>query len=185
MRRPLPTALLIAATLLSLACSSRLEKRKAEDLLAKAYPVVVTVSVPEKASAEKGSPAALRLQGLRDSLDKTGWFDVIQVEDSGREAYTFRLRTGAPATIKAGPKGFLLPAAEAQFVKALRMEPTREGARVAYQIRLAKPTAQFPIFQALHPDVALGALKERHATFGRRLGRWELTGTDEAFRKAE
>jgi len=185
MRQALLSTLLIPATLLSLACSSRLEKNKAEGLLAKAYPVVVTVTVPEKASAEKGSPAALRLQALRDSLDKTGWFDSIKVDEGGREAYTFRLRPGAPKTVKAAPKGFLVPAAEAQFVKALHMEPTREGARVVYAIRLANPTAQFPLFQALHPDATLGTTKERHATFEQHLGRWQLTGTDEAFHKAE
>ncbi len=78
-----------------------------------------------------------------------------------------------------------LPAAQAVFVRALRMEPTQEGARVTYQIRLANPTAQFPLFQILHPKVALGAMKERHATFTRHGGHWELTGMDEVFQKAQ
>ncbi len=185
MRRPLLTALLIPAALLSLACSSKLEKDKAEALLAKAYPVVVPVPVPERASAEKGSPEALRLQALKENLDRSGWFDIARTEEGNRETYTFRLKADAPKTITAAPKGFRIPAAEAVFVRALRMEPTREGARVAYQIRLANPTAQFPLFQALHPDVALGAMKERHATFERHGGRWELTGTDESFHKAD
>ncbi len=185
MRRPILSVLLVPAALLSLACSSKLERSKAEDLLRKAYPVVVPVTVPEQASAEKGSPEALRLQTLKENLDKSGWFDSTRSEAGGREAYTFRLKADAPKTITAAPKGFQLPAAEAQFVKALRMEPTREGARVTYQIRLANPTAQFPLFLALHPKAALGSTKERHATFERNGGRWELTGTDEAFRKAE
>lgn len=185
MRRTLLTALLIPATLLSLACSSKLERAKAEDLLAKAYPVVVPVTVPGQASAEKGSPEALRLQTLKENLDRTGWFDIAKIDEGSRETYTFRLKPDAPKAITAAPKGFRIPAAEAVFVRALRMEPTREGARVAYQIKLANPTAQFPLFQALHPDVALGAMKERHATFERHGGRWELTGTDETFRKAD
>ncbi len=183
MRRTL--LVLAPVVLLSLACSSKLTRPKAEELLAKAYPVVVPVTVPERASAEKGSPEALRLAALKEKLDPTGWFDIAKADEGGRETYTFRLKPGAPKTITAAPKGFHVPAAEAVFVKALRMEPTREGARVAYQIRLANPTAQFPLFQAVHPDVALGAMKERHATFERHGGRWELTGTDEVFQKAD
>ncbi len=109
---------------------------------------------------------------------------ATQAEGS-RETFTFRLKPDAPKTIKAAPKGFSMPAAEAVFVRALRMEPTREGARVTYEIRLEKPTAQFPLFQALHPDVKVGSTKQRQATLERKRGSWELTGTDEAFRKAE
>lgn len=185
MRRALLTALLIPAALLSLACSSRLERSRAEDLLRKAYPVVVPVTVPEQASAEKGSPEALRLQALQENLARTGWFDITRTDEGGRVSCTFRVKPDAPKTIKAAPKGFQIPAAEAVFVRALRMEPTREGARVAYQIRLANPTAQFPLFQALHPNAGLGSTKERHATFERHGGRWELTGTDEVFHPAE
>jgi len=78
-----------------------------------------------------------------------------------------------------------MPAAEAAFVCATNMEPTREGARVTYEIRLEKPTAQFPLFQALHPDVKTGQTKLRHATFEKRKGAWILASTDEVFRKAE
>jgi hypothetical protein len=46
------TALLLPALLLTLACSSKLERTKAEALIRKDYPVVVPVTVPEKASAE-------------------------------------------------------------------------------------------------------------------------------------
>lgn len=178
-------ALLLPVLLLTLACSSKLERGKAEDLIRKDYPVVVPVIIPEKASAEKGSPEHLRLAALKENLDKSGWFDSAVQSEGGRETFTFRLKASAPKAIKAAPKGFSMPAAEAVFVRAARMEPTREGARVIYEIRLEKPTAQFPLFQALHPDVKVGLTKQRHATFERRRGSWELTGTDEAFRKAE
>ncbi|WP_243286250.1 hypothetical protein [Geothrix terrae] len=178
-------ALLLPVLLLTLACSSKLERAKAEDLIRKDYPVVVPVTVPEKASAKKGSPEHLRLVTLKENLDKSGWFDSSVQADGGREAFTFHLKPSAPKDIKAAPKGFSMPAAEAVFVRAVRMEPTREGARVTYEVRLDKPTAQFPIFQSLHPDARIGQTKQRHATFERRRGGWELTGTDEAFRKAE
>ncbi len=180
--RPL---LLLPALLLTLACSSKLERRKAEDLLRKDYPVVVPVTVPEKASAEKGTPAHLRLTTLKENLDRTGWFDSSVKTEGGQEVFTFRLKADAPKNVKASPQGFSVPAAEAVFVRATRLEPTREGARVTYEIRLEKPTAQFPLFQALHQDVRVGQTKPRHATFERRKGAWELTGTDEVFRKAE
>ena len=177
--------LLLPVLLLTLACSSKLERTKAEDLIRKDYPVVVPVTVPEKASAEKGSPAHLRLAGLKENLDRTGWFESAVKTEGGQDTFTFRLKPDAPKAIKAAPQGFSMPAAEAVFVRAAKMEPTREGARVIYEIRLEKPTAQFPLFQALHPEVKVGQTKPRHATFERRKGAWELTGTDEVFRKAE
>lgn len=178
-------ALLLPVLLLTLACSSKLERAKAEDLIRKDYPVVVPVTVPEKASAEKGSPEHLRLATLKENLDRSGWFESAIQAEGGRETFTFRLKPSAPKDIKAAPKGFSMPAAEAVFVRAVRMEPTREGARVTYEIRLDRPTAQFPIFLALHPDARIGQTKQRHATFERRRGGWELAGTDETFRKAE
>jgi hypothetical protein len=178
-------ALLVPTLLLTLACSSKLGKHQAEDLIRKDYPVVVPAVVPEKASAEIGSPEHLRLVTLKENLDKSGWFGSVVQTEGSRETFSFHLKPDAPKSIKAAPKGFSVPAAEAVFVRAAKMEPTREGARVTYEIRLEKPTAQFPLFQALHPDVKAGSTKERHATFERRRGSWELTGTDEAFRKAE
>ncbi len=177
--------LLLPALLLTLACSSKLDRSKAENLIRKGYPVVVPVTVPEQASAEKGTPAHVRLTTLKENLDRSGWFETSMRTEGGQETFTFRLKPTAPKTIKASPQGFSLPAAEAVFVRATKMEPTREGARVIYEIRLEKPTAQFPLFQALHQDVRVGQTKPRHATFERRKGAWELTGTDEAFHKAE
>lgn len=178
-------ALLLPILLLTLACSSKLERTKAEDLIRKDYPVMVPVTVPDKAAAEKGSPEHLRLVTLKENLDKSGWFDSAVQTEGSRETFTFRLKSDAPKTIKAAPKGFSMPAAEAVFVRAVRMEPTREGARVTYEVRLEKPTAQFPLFQAMHPNAKQGQIHQRHATFERRRGAWELTGTDETFRKAE
>ncbi len=181
--RPL---LLLPVLLLTLACNSKLDRSKAEDLIRKDYPVVVPVTVPETASAEKGSATHLRLATLKDNLDKSGWFTCEVKAEGGQETFTFRLKPDAPKAIKAAPKGgFVMPAAEAAFVRATKMEPTREGARVMYEIRLEKPTAQFPLFQALHQDVKVGQTKIRYATFEKKKGAWELTGTDEVFRKAE
>ncbi|WLT33547.1 hypothetical protein [Geothrix sp. PMB-07] len=177
--------LLLPALLLTLACSSKLDKSRAEDLLRKDYPVVVTTTVPEHASAEKGSPEHLRLTALREGVAKTGWFDIEVKPEGNRETFTFRLKPDAPKAIKAAPKGFSMPAAEAVFVRAAKMEPTREGARVTYEVRLEKPTAQFPLFQAQFPNARLGQIHPRFATFERRRGAWELTGTSETFRKAE
>ena len=179
------TLLLLPALLLTLACSSKLERTKAEDLIRKNYPVVVPITVPEKASAEKGTPAYLRLTTLKENLDRSGWFESSIKTEGGQETFMFRLKPTAPKAIKAAPQGFSMPAAEAVFVRAMKMETTREGARVIYEIRLEKPTAQFPLFQALHQDVRVGQTKPRHATFERRKGTWELTGTDEVFHKAE
>jgi len=179
-------AILLPVLLLTLACSSKLERGKAEDLIRKDYPVVVPVTVPEKASAEKGSPAHLRLTTLKQNLEASGWFTCEARTEGGQETFSFRLKPEAPKAIKAAPKGgFVMPAAEAAFVRATKMEPTREGARVTYEIRLDKPTAQFPLFQALSQDVKVGHTKRRHAPFGERKGTWVLAGTDEAFRKAE
>ena len=177
--------LLLPVLLLTLACSSKLERTRAEDLIRKDYPVVVPVTVPEKAAAEKGNPAHLRLMTLKENLDKSGWFESTITTSGSMDTFTFRLKPDAPKAIKAAPQGFSMPAAEAVFVRAIRMEPPREGDRVTYEIRLEKPTAQFPLFLALHQDVRVGQTKQRHATFERRKGAWELTSTDEVFRKAE
>jgi len=179
------TTLFLPALLLTLACSAKLDRSKAEDLIRANYPVVVPVLVPEKASAEKGSPACLRLTTLKEHLDQSGWFESSVRTEDGQETFTFRLKPDAPRTIKAAPQGFSLPAAEAVFVRTVKMEPTREGARVLYEVRLEKPTAQFPLFLAHHPNAKVGQIHPRHATFERRKGTWELIATDEVFRKVE
>ena len=177
-------ALLVPALLLSLGCSSKLSRTKAEELLSQNYPVVVPVTVPEKASAEKGSPAYMRLSALKENLDKSGWFESLQKTEGNQEVFQFRLKLDAPKPITAAPQGFKIPAAQAVFVRAAKMEPTREGSRVLYEIRLEKPTAQFSILQAQYPDIRIGQTKPRHATFEKKGSGWTLTGTDEVFHKA-
>ena len=177
--------LLLPVLLATLACSSKLDRGTAEDLLRKHYPVVVPFTVPEHTSAKPGTPEHLRMLTLKENLERTGWFDITVQAAGGTETCTVRLKPSAPKFVKAAPTGFQVPAAEAAFVRAASLERTREGARVAYEIRLEKPTAQFPLFQAMHPEVTPGSVNKRHATFERRKGSWELTGTDEAFRKAE
>ncbi len=179
------TAFLLPALLLTLACSSKLERGKAEDLIRKNYPVMIPITVPLELSAERGTPDYQRLTSLKDNLEPTGWFDVTLRKDGVRDTVTFRLRPNAPKFVKAAPKGFQIPVAEGVFVRALALEKTREGARVGYEVRLEKPTAQFPLYQAARPEVKVGDIKVRHATFERRNGSWMLTGTDETLRKAE
>ncbi|MBI1751934.1 MAG: hypothetical protein HY014_05765 [Acidobacteria bacterium] len=185
MRHPLLLPALVPALALGLACNSKLDRNRAEDLIRKDYPVVITTTVPDHASAEKGSPEHRRLATLQENTAKTGWFDITVKAEGNRETFTFRLKPDAPKAIKAAPKGFTMPAAEAVFVRASKLEPTREGARVTYEVRLEKPTAQFPLFQAQFPEARVGQIRPRFATFERRRGTWELTGTNEAFRKAE
>jgi hypothetical protein len=90
-RKPMRPALFLPVLLLTLACSSKLDRSKAEDLLRKGYPVVVPVTVPEKASAEKGSAAHLKLMTLKENLDKSGWFDCTAATSGTTETVTFRL----------------------------------------------------------------------------------------------
>ena len=70
-------------------------------------------------------------------------------------------------------------------MRAIRREPTRDGARVTYQIRLIRPTAFFSVFEALHPGVHIGETKDRHAAYAREGRGWILQETDETFHKAE
>lgn len=178
-------AYLLPVLLLTLACSSKLDRGKAENLIRKSYPVMIPFTVPQELSAERGTPDHKRMIDLKENLEPTGWFDVTLRKDGGRETVTFRLRPSAPKFVTAAPKGFQIPVAEGTFVRTRALEKTREGARVSYEIRLEKPTAQFPLYQATRPDVKVGDIKVRHATFERRSGSWELTGSDETLRKAE
>jgi len=177
--------LLLPVLLLTLACGSKLSRSKAEEILRRDYPVVVPVTIPEKATVEKGSAAHMRLTALKENIDRTGWFDSALEAKGNEETFTFRLKPDAPKAIKAAPQGFKVPAAQAAFVRAVGMESTREGARVTYEIRLEKPTAQFALLQAQFPDIKIGQTKFRRATFARRAGSWDLVEFDEVFRKAE
>lgn len=164
---------------------SQLTRREAENDIRKDYPVVVSVRVPEAASAIKGSADHARLVALQEALARTGWFGAERNVQGDREAFRFRLKPGAPKTIRAGAAGFEMPAAEAEFVRVLpRLETTGDGMRVSYLVRLVHPTEHFPVFQALHPGVKIGETKERHASYRRQGRAWMLAGTDEFFKKA-
>jgi hypothetical protein len=180
---------LIAVPVLAaaLACGpSQLSRREAENDIRRDYPVVVSVRVPETASAIKGSPEHAKLVALQEALTRTGWFTVGRAADGDREKFQFQVKPQAPRTINSTASGFELPAAEAEFVRILpRLETTREGVRVTYLIRLVHPTEHFPIFLALHPGVRVGETKERHASYRREGRSWIMVDTDESFKKAQ
>lgn len=174
------------ALVLFVACGpSKLSRAEAERDLRQDYPVVVDIRVQESASALKGSPDHAKLVALLEQLVKTGWFGVERKAEGDRERFIYKLDPSAPKFVRISAKGFSIPAAEAEFVKALRLEPERDGLKVTYQVRLARPTAQFGLFQALHPEVKLGDTKERHALYRKEGRSWVLQETDETFRKAD
>lgn len=178
--------LILPALLLFVACgASKLGKSEAEKDIRQDYPVQVTVHVPRTTSAIKGSPDHAKLVALQEALAKTGWFAIQRRPEGDRERFNFKPTSSAQSFLRTNEKGYAIPAAEAEFVKALGNKPTKEGLTVTYQIRLARPTPQFTLFQTLHPDVKIGDTKTRHA-FYRKEGRaWVLQRTDEFFRQAE
>jgi hypothetical protein len=180
MRRLAPVLLLLAST----DCSSGLRKGEAETAIRAKYPVTVPVKVPGRVSAATGSPEAARAQAFMDNLQKTGWFDIAKEDGkTGNAVYTFTPKPGAP--VQPSGNGWLVPAAQAVFVQSTRHSEQGDTAQVTYQIKLANPTAQFPLFTLLHPTVRVGDTKLRHAAFEKRRGVWALTGTDESFAKGE
>lgn len=178
--------LIAPAVLIMLACgSSKLQKREAERDIKADYPVMVMVPVPAKVSAEKGGEAHKKLLLLHDNLAKTGWFSIQRNDQGKREEFTYQLNPNAPKTAMAAPSGgYQVKAAEAVFVKATALAPAGNGSVVTYQVRLVKPTPQFSLFEALHPGVKIGDLKDRHATYQKQGRDWVLMGTDEKFMKA-
>ena len=78
-----------------------------------------------------------------------------------------------------------MPAAQAVFVKALRKTDLRGSAKVTYQIRLANPTAQWPLYELVRPKVKLGDTKDRHAEFQNEGGTWVMVRTDETLQKED
>jgi len=177
--------LILPALVLTLACgSSRLSRREAESDIKKDYPVMVAVRVPENSSAVKGSAEHAKLVRMQEQVTKNGWFAVFRTEEGDRERFTFKILPQAPKDFRTSTKGVEIPAAEAQFVRATRLEPTRDGAKVTYQVRLERPTAYFPVFQALY-NAKIGDTKDRHATYRKEGRSWILQDTDESFKKAE
>ena len=164
--------------------SARLSRREAESDLRKDYPVQVVVTVPETASAIKGSPEHAQLVALAEKTTPGGLFAVARAAEGDRERFTFKPGPGAPKALRLSPKGYELPAAEAEFAFARSIEYLRDTARVTYQVRLGRPTEFFGLFQALHPGVRLGETKDRHASYRRDGRSWVLQETDETLRKA-
>lgn len=175
----------IPVLLATLACGSgKLTRREVESDLRKDYPVVVSLRIHNGASAIKGSPEHARLVQIQEQLTQKAWFSVSRAAEADRERFEFQPTATAPKDLKPSAKGWELPAAEAQFVEAGRPEFRGTEARVPYKIRLAKPTAHFPVFQAIY-KASIGDTKVRHAVYRKEGRNWILQDTDESFRKGE
>ena len=181
MRRAISVLLLLSAA----ACSrGGLKRADAEAAIRARYPVMVPVRVPGSVNTAVNSPEAQRAQAFMDNLQKTGWFDITKADaKDGRVVYTFAAKPGSPA--QASGTGWLVPAAQAVFVKATGHTENGNTAKVAYQIRLANPTAQFPLHELVHPLARIGDTKLRHAVFEKQGEAWVLTGTDETLTKGD
>ena len=176
----------VPVLILALACgSARLERREAENDIRRDYPVQVVATIPESASAIKGSPEHAKLVALAEAFAKSGAFATSRTPDGDREKFAFKPGASAPKALRLGPKGYELPAAEAQFVRAERIEYMGPSARVTYLIRLERPTPYFGLFSILHPGVRPGESKERHASYRKEGRSWILQETDETLKKAQ
>jgi hypothetical protein len=175
---PIAAATLV---LLGTACGSgKLSRGTAEKLIRPDYPAVAPLRVPRTATVDKGTPTWTMLQTIHAALQQDGRVQV-QTRDEGTKAtFTYALAPGA-AGAKPTASGFELPAAEVEFVRMVRVETRGNQARATYEVRLARPTALFPAFQARHPGAQIGQTKQRHAEFDKQGGRWGLLKTDEAF----
>lgn len=180
-------ALAVPALILALACGSRdgqLSKREAESDIKQDYPVTVVLTVPNAASAVKGSPEHAKLVELSEALAPGGNFLTFRTVQGDREKFEFKLLPKAPKAILTAPKGFEIPVAQAEFVEVLGREATRDGAKVTYKIRLAKPTEHFELYARFH-KARIGGTTERHAIYRKEGRKWILQGTDEVFKKRD
>lgn len=175
--------LLVPVLLATLACGSKPSSREAAEQIRTAYPVVITLTLPERAETEQGSPDHPRLLLLQRTLEQSGWFEVTPSTEGKKVACAFRLKPGAPATIKPVLGGFSAPMVHAGFGKVLGTVVRGNQARVTYEVRLEQPTALFPLWQARYPESKLGETKERHAMFEKVGGAWRLQSTDEKLKK--
>lgn len=189
--RPLPalsTAFLVAATL---GCgSSKLEKATAERLIKPDYPAVVRVNVPKTATVDKGSEQQAKVQKINELLAKEPWFEIRTEEKDGKVRYSYQVSPRAPKDVKVGLKNFEAPAAMAEFVGAVRMEPMDprrkdSAVKVTFLVKFGKPSGLWPLYEFLHPGAKLGQPVERHAQFERSGGKWGLIQTDESARIRE
>jgi hypothetical protein len=182
MRFPVVIPVLAAA----LSCGQApLSRREAENDIRKDYPVQLVVVVPESASAIKGSPEHAKLVALQEAVTPPGFFTVARTPEGDRERFAFKPGPALPRAAHLAAKGYELPAAEAEFTRALGIERRGDEARVTYQIRLVRPTAFFGLFQTLHPGVHPGETKDRHASYRRQGRDWILRDTDETLKKGQ
>jgi hypothetical protein len=174
----------LSALVLLVGCgsSNKLTPSIAEKLIAPDYPVMVPIKVPKVAKAAKGSAEFQKIETINGMLTKGGAFTLDRQEQGDQVTYTYQPAAGAPGVV-AQEKTWLLPAAEATFVKVTRIEPKDGHFLAQYQIRLAKPTPHFGLLQFLHPQVRMGDTKDRHALIERRGNEWALMRTDEDFPK--
>jgi len=180
--------LLLAVPVLAvlLGCgSARLSRREAENDIRRDYPVQLAVTVPESAAPIKGSPEHANLVALQEAMAAKGIFTVTRAVEGDRERFTFKPGASASKDLRLVAKGYELPAAEAEFVRALNIEYRGRDARVTYQIRLVRPTAWFGLFQTLHPGVRPGETKDRHASYRKEGRSWMLENTDETLKKVQ
>ena len=112
--------------------SAELSRREAENDIRKDYPVQVSVTVPESASAIKGSPDHAKLVALQEAVAPPGYFMVARTSEGDRERFIFKPGPAVPKSMHLTAKGFELPAAEAEFVRALGIEKRGAEARVTY-----------------------------------------------------
>lgn len=177
--------ILPALVLLSACGSGGLKPRTAEALIRPDYPAMAPVKVPRHAAAVKDSPELARFEAINAQLAQSGWFKINRKEEHATIQFEYLPAASAPATLRTTAKGFEAPAAEVAFVKVLRAEGSGRAYKVAYQVRLEKPTALFPLFQFLHPGARIGDVKERHARIDRQGKDWALMDTDEEFKPAK
>jgi hypothetical protein len=178
--RPNPLAA-TACVLLATACGGgKLGSGTAEKLIRPDYPVAAPLRVPRTATVDKASPTWSMLQTIHTAMARDGRVQIQTRDEGAKATFTYTLAPGAGGA-KLTASGFELPAAEVEFVRMVRVETRGNQARATYEVRLARPTALFPAFQARHPGAQIGQTKQRHAEFDKQGGRWGLLKTDEAF----
>lgn len=179
----LPAAVLLALTA---ACgSSSLSRSTAEKLIKPDYPAVAPVRVPRSASVEKGSAKFTELQSIHAGLQKDGSVAITAKEEGTKVTYAYALTAKASGAAKTTPSGFQLPAADVEFQRIASVETRGNQAKATYEVRLARPTGLFPVFQLLHPGAKIGQTKLRHAEFDKQDGKWGLLKTDEKLETKE
>jgi hypothetical protein len=183
--RVVPALPVLTLTLLVACGSSRLSRHEAERDLRKDYPVRVNVTIPESVSAIKGSPDHAKYVAVQEKVTPQGLFTVTRTAEGDRERFTFKPGPSAPKNLTVSSKGYEVPAAEAEFVRARTIEYVGGTARVTYQVRLVRPNVNFGLFQAMHPGVQAGETKDRHASYRREGRNWILQETDEPLKKAQ